>query len=70
MGNFIVEPYPPTPKTGMSTGKLPAGVRVTDRRTGAYVIATESRRMYQNRDAAIRELEGKYRALLTQEEGG
>lgn len=57
MSNFIVEPFPPMPKSGMSTGKIVPGVRVTDKRTGEYAIANMYRKMYLNRDAAIHELE-------------
>lgn len=54
---YRIEPWPEPPATGMLTGTIPAGVKVTDLVTGRMVVCNQERHQYKNREAAIRALE-------------
>lgn len=56
MSKYKIEPWPPQSKTGMQSGKIPAGVKVTDTETGHWHCCNIYRSQHQNRDAAIRTL--------------
>lgn len=61
---IIIEPYP-KPKDGMSTGRLPAGVKITHRSTGLCVVANRERDMYSNRKVALEKLEQLVKDFLS-----
>lgn len=55
--NIKIELYPPPSETGMQTGRLPTGVKVTDLDNGNIVICTSNRHMHRNKAAAIAAIE-------------
>lgn len=53
MSRYRIEPWPPQSKRGMSTGKIVAGVKVTDTETGHYHCCNIFRSQHDNIKAAI-----------------
>jgi protein subunit release factor A len=49
--------WPPEPKTGMLTGKIPQGIRAEHMPTGCVVICTKERSQHQNKRLALKYLE-------------
>lgn len=56
MSKYKIEPWTPQPNGGMQTGKIPAGVKVTDTETGHWHCCNIYRSQHQNKDHAIRTL--------------
>jgi Protein chain release factor A len=54
-----IEMWPPSPETGMSTGRLPAGVKITHLPTGESVVCTHYRHPHKNKSAALKQLRQK-----------
>lgn len=54
MSKYKIEPWPPQPEGGMQTGKMPAGVMVTDTETGHWHCCNIHLSQHRNRDTAIR----------------
>lgn len=55
-GECQIHAHPPPPESGMTTGKIPAGVRIVHIPTGAAVECIHHRAMYKNKDAALKAL--------------
>lgn len=51
-----IEPFP-KPIGGMSTGKIPVGVRITHIKSGLAAMSTTERTMLENREIALKKLE-------------
>lgn len=51
--DWRVEIWPPTPKTGVITGNMSNGVRVTHLPTGLVEIETEGKHMHINKKTAV-----------------
>ena len=54
--DLLIELWPPMPKTGMITGAMPTGVKVTHRPSGDSVFCDVYRSPHQNRAWSIEEL--------------
>lgn len=55
-----VSAYPPTPKTGMRTGKIPNGIRIEHIPSGIVAVCEKHRHQHLNRAEALADLEQKF----------
>ncbi|MDV6318753.1 hypothetical protein [Chromohalobacter sp. HP20-39] len=56
---YQVEQWPPPSKSGMSTGEIKAGCKVTDMKTGNSYCCNIYRSQHLNREACIYNLENQ-----------
>lgn len=52
-----IEVYPAPMRTGMQTGKMAPGVKITHMPSGLWVVCDEHRHQYKNRKKALKELQ-------------